>query len=241
MRRDRRRQSTSLPSPISIFGSTLAAWFDFRRGVTLGTPPEVAAWADQSGKLNDASQATASLRPSLASGGIDFDGIDDNIFAPSSATLDASTALTVAIRASPDVVTSTRCPIARSQTTVGAWSTQTNGAALRFHFGAPGASFGEAASQLTAGTEATFVWVYAGGGATNADRLQLFRDGVLQTQTYTGTIPATVTNSPQTLSIGCFSAATGQYWDGRIKAAVVAIATASSAQRASLEAYMRSL
>jgi hypothetical protein len=241
MRRDRRRQSTSLQSPISIFGSTLAAWYDFKRGVTLGTPPEVAAWADQSGKLNDASQATVSRRPLLASDGLNFDGIDDNIFAPSSATLDASTALTVAIRVNPDDVSAPRCPIARATTSAGSWATQANLAAMRFAFNLGSGTFGEAASQLTVGVESTFVWVYAGGGATNADRLQLFRNGALQSQTYTGTIPSTITNTADTLSIGCFSSASGQHWDGRIKAAVVAIATASSAQRASLEAYMRSL
>jgi hypothetical protein len=240
MRRDRRRSAVAI-SPRSIFGSSLAAWYQFNRGITLGTPPEVAAWADQSGRANDLVQTTVASRPFTAADGVDFDGIDDNIAAPSSSTLDVVSALTVAIRVKPDVVTSNRCPIARSLTTAGTWSAQTNNAAMRFHFGAPGVNTGEAASQLTAGVEVTLVWVYAGGGATNADRLQLWRDGVLQTQTYSGTIPATATNTANTLSIGSFSSATGQFWDGRIKGAVVAIASATTAQRTALERYLGAL
>lgn len=240
MRRDRRRSGLPV-SPRSIFGDSLVAWYQYDRGVTLGTPPAVAAWADQSGRANDLVQATAASRPSLVSAGIDFDGIDDNIAAPSSSTLDITSALTVAIRVRPDVVTSNRCPIARSLTTAGTWATQTNGAGMRFHFGAPGTNFGEAASQLAAGTDVTLVWVYAGGGATNADRLRLWRDGVLQTQVYTGTIPATATNTANTLSIGCFSSATGQYWDGLIKGAVVTNSSASDQQRTALERYLGAL
>ena len=102
MRRDRRRSAVAI-SPRSIFGSSLAAWYQFNRGITLGTPPEVAAWADQSGRANDLVQTTVASRPFTAADGVDFDGIDDNIAAPSSSTLDVVSALTVAIRVKPDV------------------------------------------------------------------------------------------------------------------------------------------
>lgn len=239
--RDRRAPVRGGNDPRAIFGSFLAASFAWTRGVSLGTPPEVAALADQGSYANDLIQGTASLRPVLAADGIDFDGVDDNLARASNSTLDASAGLTVAIRVKPDVITSNRVPIARSQSTSGSWSIQTNLDGLRFHLGTPGVNFGEVAAMLAAGTERTFVWVFDGAGAANADRLKLWRDSVSQAITFTGTIPATVPPSSNTLSMGCFSGPTGQYWDGRIKGAVVATIAANDAQRAAVEAYLGGL
>lgn len=239
--RERRAPVLGIKGPRAIFGPFLAASFEWTRGLSLGTPPEVAALADQGEYANDLIQGTASLRPVLAADGIDFDGVDDNLARASNSTLDASAGLTVAIRCKPDVITSNRVPLARSQTTVGSWSIQTNGDGLRFHLGIPGVNFGEVSAMLAAGVEMTFVWVVDGNGAGNADRLKLWRDSVSQTITFTGTIPATVPNSSATLSMGCFSGPSGQYWDGRIKGAVVARVAATDAQRAALEAYLRGL
>lgn len=234
-------QADTPSDPRAIFGSNLIAWLAWNLGVSLGTPPEVAAWADQSGNGNDVLQSTASLRPLVASDGVNFDGTDDNLARISNATLDVTSVLTVAIRVKPDVVTSNRCPVARSQTTSGSWSVQTNLDGLRFHLGTPGVNFGEALAMLAAGTERTFVWVFDGTQVGNANRLKLWRDGVAQTLSFTGTVPATVPSSSNTLSVGCFSGPSGQYWDGRIKGVVIARAAATDVQRVAAETYLGGL
>lgn len=234
-------QSGAPVTPLTVFGSSLIAWHVFDRGVTLGTPPAVAAVADQGTKGNAVAQSTTTLRPSLTSTGFDFDGTDDNLSAASNASLDSGASLTVAIRVIPDVATSNRVPYCRSQSTSGSWSIQTNAAGLRMHLGTPGVNFGEVASALAAGVERTFVWVFDGSQTGNANRLKCYRDGVAQTVSFTGTIPATVPPSSNTLSIGCFSGPSGQYWDGKIKCTMAANAVASDAQRALIEAYMRGL
>lgn len=239
--RGRRGASRFDVTPISIFGAPyVIAWHVFSRGVSLGSGSEVAAIADQGINGNAFSQATASLRPLLAADGIDFDGTDDRMAAATNASLDSGTAFTLGIRIKPDVATSNRVPIARSQSASGSWSVQTNGAGIRFHFGVPGAAFGEVAAMLSAGVERTFVWVYDGGGATNADRLKMWRDGVSQTISFTGTIPATITNTANDLTWGSFANAV-QFFDGKIKGTVCVNRVATDAQRAQLETYLGGL
>ena len=52
--------------------------------------------------------------------------------------------------------------------------------------------FGYVVGSLTTGTWKHFSWVYDGSGAVNADRLKMWMDGVAQTLTFSGTIPATM-------------------------------------------------
>ena len=61
------------PTPLSVFGSgPLLVWLDRSLGITLGTPPEIATWADQGAGGNDASEATN--RPDDHADGPDFNG-----------------------------------------------------------------------------------------------------------------------------------------------------------------------
>lgn len=227
-------------APVTIFGATLVAAFDYRRRVIL-SGSSVTTWQDHSRNGNTTAQGTSLQQPTLAADGVAFDGTDDNIACASNGSLASGASMTVAIRCKPDVATSNRVPFARSQSTSGSWSIQTNSAALRMHIGTPGTNFGEVASAIAANTERTYVWVFDGGGATNADRLKLWIDGVSQSVTFTGTIPATVTGSLNSLSLGCFSGPDGQYFDGRIKAAFIANAVATTAQRQAAEAYLGGL
>ena len=59
---------------------------------------------------------------------------------------------------------------------------------------AGGGSFGNVASWFTDGVWTHTAMVYDGAGATNADRLQVYKDGVAQTITFTGTVPAAYTD-----------------------------------------------
>lgn len=227
-------------APVTIFGNALVAAFDYRRRIT-ASGGAVSVWTDHSRNDNTVINGTSLQQPALASDGVNFDGSNDNLACSSNGSLASGASMTVGLRCKPDVATSNRVPFARSSSTVGGWSIQTSSAALRFHVGNPGANFGEVASAIAANTERTYVWVYDGGGATNADRLKLWIDGVAQSVTFTGTIPATVPAAALSLSIGCFSGPDGQYWDGRIKAAFVANAVATTAQREAVEAYLGGL
>lgn len=244
MRRGLRgRRSGGAPTtiaPVTIFGTTLVAAFDYRRRVSVSSGAVVTV-RDFSRNGNDVIQVTSGQRPLLAAAGFDFDGTDDNLACASNGSLASSASLTVALRMTPDVVTGNAVPFARSQSTSGSWSVQTNSAALRMHLGTPGVNFGEIASALAAGTERTYVFVYDGDGATNADKLKLWIDGVSQSVSFTGTIPTTVPASSNSLSLGCFSGPDGQYFNGKIKAAVMANAVATTTQRAALEAYLGGL
>jgi len=239
--RGRRANGTPpLLAPATIFAGALIASYDHRRKVSLGTGSQVVTWRDISRNGNDAIQGTSAQQPSQGPSGIDFDGTADNLACSSNGSLASGALLTVGLRMSPDVTTSTRVPVCKSQSTSGSWSVQTNGTALRMHIGTPGSTFGEVASALAASTERTYVWVYDGGGATNADKLKLWIDGVAQTVSFTGSIPATITATSDSLVLGMY-ADSAQYWDGKIKAAVMANAAATTAQRTALEAYLGGL
>jgi len=60
------------------------------------------------------------------------------------------------------------------------------------------------------------VVVYDGAGATNADRLKIYLDGIEQSLTFTGTIPATLKNSTAPLTIGRALAETAWRLTGRM-------------------------
>lgn len=236
-----RRSHTLAPiAPVTLFGNGLVAAFDYRRRI-IASGGSVSSWLDHSRNGNGVIQGTSGSQPLLAADGVNFDGTDDNLACASNGSLASGASMTIGVRMKPDIATGTLVPFARSSSTSGGWSMQTNGAALRLSVGNPGVNFGEAASAIVAGTERTYVWVYNGAGATNADRLQLWIDGVSQSLTFTGTIPATVPAAALSLSLGCFSGPDGQFFDGRIKAAFIANAVASTTQRQAVESYLGGL
>lgn len=61
---------------------------------------------------------------------------------------------------------------------------------------------GDNTADAPAGQWVHGAWVYNGAGATNADRLKHYRNGILQTLVFTGTVPATLGASTQPLRIG---------------------------------------
>lgn len=227
-------------APVTIFGTTLVAAFDHRRRIT-ATGGAVSVWRDHGRNDNTAINGTGNQQPLLAADGVNFDGTNDNLAAASNGSLNSGASMTIGLRCKPDVAVGTLVLFSRSSSTTGGWSVQMNGTALRMSVGNPGTNFGEVASAIAAGTERTYVWVYDGTGVANADRLKLWIDGVSQSVSFTGTIPASVPAAAVDLSLGCFSGPDGSYFDGRIKAAFIANAVASSTQRAAAEAYLGGL
>lgn len=226
------------PTPATIFGGSLALWLTHVTGVS-GSP--VDTWSDQSGNGSDAT-AISSFRPTYTSGtGVIFDGTDDVIQASDAVTLDASTTLIVGISVNPDVTTSNRVPICKSASGSGAWSMQSNGSGMRWHAGTPGSAFGEISSALSAGVTARIVVRYDGGGTGNSGRLRMYLNGTLQSPTYTGTIPSSLSDTTNVVSLGSYDNSV-QYWDGVIKGAVIAIGHSTSDQDITdLDTYLATL
>lgn len=241
--RDRRApgKGPAVVTPASIFGAALALWLEYLRGIVQGTPPAIATWQDQSGNVNDASQGTVGNRATITATGVDFDAASSQYMTiADAATLDATTALTVVIEMTPDVVTSTRAPISKGSSLGSVWSTQTNSAAMRFHVGNPGLAFGEVAAVLAVGTRVVIVWVYDGTQATNATRLVCYVNGVAQTVSFSGTIPASIAVGTDIMSIGAYNNPT-QFIDGRDRLLVLANTVATGAQVAAITSYAQAL
>lgn len=227
-------------TPIAIFGaSNVKLMLDYTLGVTLGTPPAVAAWADQSGNANNASQGTAGNRPDLVATGLDFNGTTDSLTVADAASLDATTRLVVAMALTPDVVSGTHVPISKAPGGGGSWSVQTNGAAIRLHIGSAGINFAEGGT-MSAGTLQRMIWEVVGGGATNPDKVQQYLNSATATVlAFTGTIPTSIPVGADAVTLGAFGGGL-QFFDGKIRrlALIVPSATTTAAQRARLDAWL---
>jgi hypothetical protein len=198
----------------------LGFWFRADKEVTQsGT---VSAWGDQSANNNDAAQGTAGNRPTyLTNGGdgkpaISFDGSTDLLEVADHASFGSTTAFSVSCW----IRTGTTFPT--DGTIVAHW-----GATERFLMkvetggnlvvSVSNGTIGSATltGVLTASTWYHLAFSYLGAGSTNADKLKVYINGVLQSPTYSGTLPASVGNPTTILSIGSRNAAS-TYFNGYV-------------------------
>lgn len=224
-------------TPASIFGAALAFWHERDLGVTYGSGTEVSGWADQSGNGNNASQGTAADRPTqaTATAPIEFDGTSDRLNVADAATLDPTTSFTLVLRFRPDTLAGTRMWIAKSPATgAGAWWVQYAGE-LRFGLSATQAGRIPAAA-FTAGSWCTVVWIFDGSQATDATRLRGYVDGVQQTLTFFGVIPATMTVDTNTIAIGSTNDG-AQFSDEGVNLTVGANTVATAPQLTAITSY----
>ncbi len=68
---------------------------------------------------------------------------------------------------------------------------------------------------LEANTWVHLAFIYNGGGATNADKLKLYKNGAAEAITFSGTVTGTLLNPDYNMRLG-FKATTSTYWDGRM-------------------------
>lgn len=224
------------PNPYSVFGSSLALWLDWQ-SIT-SDYDAFQDWLDKSVNTNDASQASSVLQPSISRFGARFDGTSQYMTIPDHTTLDALTNLTVAISLTPDIATGNVCPISKSATGSGAWSIQTSTDGLRFHCGTPGVNFGEASLVLAADVTGNYIWVYDGTQTGNSNRLKLYLNGIEQTLSFTGTIPSTLTNTTDAITLGAYSNPS-QYFDGSIHSVAISLTSITQAQVTELNKYLQ--
>ncbi len=205
---------------LPTYMSGLGFWLRADKDVTQsGT---VSAWGDQSVNNNDASQGVVGSRPTYVANAndgkpaISFDGSTDLLEVVDSATFGSTTAFSVSCW----VRTGTTFPT--DGTIIAQW-----GATERFLMKvATGGNLVVSVSNGTSGTAtltsvlAVSTWYhltfsYLGGGATDSDKLKVYINGVLQSPTYSGTLPTSVGNPTTILSIGSRNAAS-TYFNGYI-------------------------
>lgn len=239
-RRPHRRALTSLlATPASIFGAS-AVRLDLRRtmGITYGTPPAVAAWADQSSSANDAVQSTAGSRPSLTADGVDFDGTDDHLVVASDASLDLTTKMTIGLRLKFDTVVADQVVMSKMPPSGGSWVLQFVGSQSRLWVRfADTLRYGRL-SAMAAGTNYSIVIVYDGDQLVANNRMLAWVNGTQDSGiSYTSTIPTSLPVTAHDVVIGRWLNDL-QKFNGTMRAAFIAAAAATPAQMPRIFSYL---
>lgn len=239
-RRPHRRALTSLlATPASIFGAS-AVRLDLRRtmGITYGTPPAVAAWADQSSSANDAVQSTAGSRPSLTADGVDFDGTDDHLVVASDASLDLTTKMTIGLRLKFDTVVADQVVMSKMPPSGGSWVLQFVGSQSRLWVRfADSLRYGRL-SAMAAGTNYSIVIVYDGDQLVANNRMLAWVNGTQDSGiSYTSTIPTSLPVTAHDVVIGRWLNDL-QNFNGTMRAAFIAAAAATPAQMPRIFSYL---
>lgn len=134
------------------------------------------------------------------------------------ALYDVSTTATWSFWANADA-TGSNIVIASKTTfnTDGSWiiEHQSDGLHVRIATSASDISTEGVGTGLTAGVWAHYMIVFDGGGATNADKLKVWKDGSALTLSFSGTMPASIRNSASDFVLGYWSGL-GRYWNGLI-------------------------
>ena len=172
----------------------------------------VETWYDQSGNGNDAVQETASNQPKivdagvLVSGGLDFDGVDDDLDLPQVITsIDSASSFVVA---KSDTTSSTRTSLSLSRNAPNAarfYTTIMVGGS--FYFG-----YGSSTTAVSLGAANTDRHLFA--GIADASTAEGFIDGVSG-----GSIASSSGYSPQNGGIGSVNATT--FWSGQIQEIII--------------------
>ncbi len=136
-----------------------------------------------------------------------FDGVNDIATRGARLTSGDVTQLTVHYSVMQVVAATNKIHIAECDLTVTqGWEIQTGAAdatRLHFFFGASGFPNGlSPTGTVPQGEMVDICWVYDGTQTGNANRLKLYRNGVAQTLTFTGTIPASIPTHSNSFTLG---------------------------------------
>jgi heme-binding NEAT domain protein len=159
--------------------------------------------------------------------GQDFDGSNDRVDTADISAIENSSYLTYTAWAKPSALADWRGVIAKSQNQSYRAGMHLSGGSLGGNndviltFGNGSATYGYTnANIISAGVWHHWAMVFDGTQTGNSNRLKFYLDGVEQTVTYSGTIPATSPNNTTPLQIA--SGEGSLYWDGVIDEARVA-------------------
>lgn len=129
-----------------------------------------------------------------------FNGTSDYLSAAHSAMIAQTTAFSIGIRWKTDNAVGTKTLI--SKNAQAAWAVESAGSTPRCYIGGSG-NYGASANNVVfADLWYHGLWVYDGTGAADADKLKFYLNGIAQTLTFNGIIPANITNASGDLRVG---------------------------------------
>ncbi|MCC7542343.1 MAG: LamG domain-containing protein [Deltaproteobacteria bacterium] len=143
---------------------------------------------------------------------LSFDGTDDYVSIPDASSLSNAVAFSFDCWFKQDASSGFRCIASHGPDPASAFVVcMDTGPVLQVRLSTT-TIYGECTAPSTG------VWhhlcvVYQGGGATDADKLQVYVDGVAQVLAFTGTIPATLPDVAQAVELGRWAGPSG-YWNG---------------------------
>jgi hypothetical protein len=212
-------------------------WLDAGRLTGLTNGQAVASWPDASGNGHDAAQGTSASRPVVLSAAVNgqpavqFDGSNDYLQNTTFSALSGQTGATAYVVLKADTTSTNRvafCDTARDVTSQ-VYSS------LIYTYATAG-KWGRAAFTSRDWT----IWnsVYDGAQASNATRLKLYVNGVVQALSYGSTIPAVLATGAG-YDVGRPQGSNLAYWDGNIAEVIVYGRTLSESERLAVEGYLR--
>lgn len=159
------------------------------------------------------------------SNALSFDGVDDVVTVPDSGVVSPTAAMTLEAWIHPATLAAGKTLLTKwapsSQTTFQLELDPAAADELRFTIAAalnealPGSSYAQtSAANLLPGVWTHIAVVFNGAGAANADRLKLYVNGQPQTLAFTGTVPATLTDSSASLQFGRNPSVVGTAFSG---------------------------
>jgi hypothetical protein len=166
----------------------------------------------------------------LNNGAVNFDRADyDYISIPDFDETDTGNKLTVSYWINPDTLQANDSHIMKWEeaptTGASSWGVRATPAGDELYFFIAESPidygnnyFATSNLNLSAGTWTNITFVYDGDSVGNANRLKVYKDGVQIAGSFSGTIPATLHNTPQSISIGrelTNNPAFADYFDGR--------------------------
>lgn len=164
---------------------------------------------------------------------LDCDGVDDKVGYGDVAAIDTAAALTVMLWVNPDTVAPARqVLLAKATASVIAILFEQVSNDLKIYHTTGGITGEIDFNVLSAGTWAHVASVFDGAGVANADRQKLYVNGVNQTVTFAGTIPAALGDGgANALEVGAGSGAGGTtFLNGKVALLKVWTAALSAAE-----------
>ena len=152
---------------------------------------------------------------------VSLNGSNERIDVPDHKLLEATTELTMLLRAKSDSVSSARALVTKwDYSSQGSWVFERNGSRYRIFIANALNDLGGNRVDSGSGVVTANVWessafVYNGNKATNATRLIPYHNGrTLASLVYTGTIPSSLQDSTATLKFGSWGGSLSRYFDG---------------------------
>lgn len=221
-------------NPISLFGSNLSLWLDRRTGISFGTPPAVATWADRSANANNATESSPN-QPDDGASGIDFVAASsERLQIADSASMDVTTQMVIGIAFTPDAVTSGFI-FSKQQN----YGVQISSGAMDLYYTGGGGNFIARGGTFTIGTDHRLIMAYDGTATGDTNRYRVWQEGTPITWSFAfgSSIPATLGTNGNPGWVGSYDGA-GSYYDGRVRAVVLAKTTLDAAGLSALDAIL---